>query len=160
MSPKAFRELGDKFGTNPVGTGPFKFVEYRPGQHLIVDANPAYWGRKPAVQRIRYRFIPENGTRMAALEAGEVMLVDHWANTKRTMHANAEVDRLLVDARETFDDARVRADYRRAQEILWDECPWIWLYEQPDMLAISKELKGFTSRRDEYMLFWNASLEG
>lgn len=34
------------------------------------------------------------------------------------------------------------------------------LYEQPDMLAISKELKGFTSRRDEYMLFWNASLEG
>lgn len=109
MSPKAFRELGDKFGTNPAGTGPFKFVEYRPGQHLIVDANPAYWGRKPAVQRIRYRFIPENGTRMAALEAGEVMLVDHWANTKRTMHANAEVDRLLVDARETFDDARVSA---------------------------------------------------
>ena len=29
---------------------------------------------------------------------------------------------------------------------------WIWLYEQPDMLAISKKLKGFTGRRDEYML--------
>lgn len=77
MSPKAFRELGDKFGTNPVGTGPFKFVEYRPGQHLIVEANPAYWGKKPAFQRIRYRFIPENGTRMASLEAGEVMLVNN-----------------------------------------------------------------------------------
>ena len=84
----------------------------------------------------------------------------HSANTRRTMHANAEVDRLLVDARESFDDARVRADYRKAQEILWDECPWNWLYEQPDMLAINKKLKGFTGRRDEYMLFWDASLEG
>ena len=29
----------------------------------------------------------------------------------------------------------------KAQEILWDECPWIWLYEQPDITAINKKLQ-------------------
>ena len=58
------------------------------------------------------------------------------------MHANAEVDRLLVDARESFADACVRADYRPSPGARMGRCPWIWLYEQPDMLAISKKLKG------------------
>src|SRR5207247_2643593 len=77
LSPKAFRELGDKFPTNPVGTGPMKFVEYRPGQHVVMEAHPGYWGKKPAFSRMRFRFIPENGTRIAALEAGEVMMVNN-----------------------------------------------------------------------------------
>ena len=84
----------------------------------------------------------------------------HSANTKRTMHANAEVDRLIVDAREQFDDARVRADYRKAQEILWDECPWIWLYEQPEILAINKKLRASPAAATSTCLFWNASIEG
>jgi len=47
-----------------------KFVEYRPGQHVVMQAHPGYWGKKPAFSQIRFRFIPENGTRLAALEAG------------------------------------------------------------------------------------------
>jgi hypothetical protein len=50
-------------------------------------------------------------------------------NASRTMHANAELDRLLVDARESFADAWCPPTPARAQEILWDECTWIWLYE-------------------------------
>ena len=42
-----------------------------------MEANPAYWGGKVGFSRMRFRFIPENGTRMAALEAGEVMMVNN-----------------------------------------------------------------------------------
>jgi peptide/nickel transport system substrate-binding protein len=80
-------------------------------------------------------------------------------NARRTLYNNPEVDRLIVDARENFDEARVRADYQTAQEILWSDCPWIWLYEQPDITAINKKLKGFVARRDEYLMFWDASLD-
>jgi peptide/nickel transport system substrate-binding protein len=77
LSPRAFRELGERFPTNPVGTGAMKFVEYRPGQHVVMQAHPGYWGKKPAFSQMRFRFIPENGTRLAALEAGEVMVVNN-----------------------------------------------------------------------------------
>jgi peptide/nickel transport system substrate-binding protein len=340
LSPRAFRELGDKFPTNPVGTGPMKFVEYRPGQHVVMETNPGYWGKKLAFSRMRFRFIPENGTRVAALEAGEVMMVnnvppdqiarlranpnlrviasptnrvmfialrtdrkpfndkrvrqalnhaidreaitksimggmapiakaplpdavfgahtglppyrydperakklladagaagapfflgvpngrylldkqvgeaiagyleaiglnvkfesplwstfvnevtkydkskydgfmfgwgvvtgepdqlmgDHFHSTavKRTLYNNPEVDRLIAETREGFDQAKVKAAFFKAQELVWDECPWIWLYEQPDINAIHKRLKWTAGRRDEYLLFFDASLD-
>lgn len=43
MSPRALKELGPRIATNPVGTGPYKFVEYLPGQHILMEANPQYW---------------------------------------------------------------------------------------------------------------------
>jgi peptide/nickel transport system substrate-binding protein len=75
MSPRAMQELGPKIATNPIGTGPYKFVEYVPGQHVLMEVNPQYWGPKPPSNRLKIRFIPENGTRLAALESGEVMMV-------------------------------------------------------------------------------------
>jgi ABC-type transport system substrate-binding protein len=86
-----------------------------------------------------------------------MMFPPNGANRGR--YSNPEVDRLIVDARENFDEARVRADYQKAQEILWSDCPWIWLYEQPDITAINKRLKGFVGRRDEYLMFWDAALD-
>ena len=311
----------------------------RPGQHVVMQAHPGYWGKRPAFSQMRFRFIPENGTRLAALEAGEVMVVnnvppdqisrlranpnlrviisptnrvifialrtdrkpfndkrvrqalnyaidrealskgimgglapiakaplpesvfgahpslppyqydperakkllveagaagapfflgvpngrylldkqvgeaiagyleavglqvkfesplwssfvnevtkyerskydgfmfgwgvttgepdqlmgDHFHSTavKRTLYANPEVDRLINEARENFDEARVRAAYLRAQEIVWDECPWIWLLEQPDINAVNKRLKWTAGRRDEYLLFHDVAL--
>jgi peptide/nickel transport system substrate-binding protein len=339
LSPKALADLGDKFSTNPVGTGQYKFVEYKPGQHALFERNPDYWGKKANFQRIRIRFIPENGTRLAALEAGEVMFVDNvppdqisrlkgnkdlqvqisrsnrvifvqlrgerkllsdkrvrqamnyavdkeaitrdllggmapiaggpmaealfaartdlplykydperakrllteagavgatwvfgspngrylldrqvaqaiagyvdavgikvnheiaeWASfiaeqnkyengrydsvmlgvgvgsgepdhqmkdyyhsksARRPGYSNPEVDKLLDEAAQSFDEARVKAAYSRAQELIWDDCPWIWLYEQPDITATNTKLKWTGGRRDEYHLFWDASM--
>ena len=88
------------------------------------------------------------------------LMGDHFYSTavKRTLYANPEVDRLINEARESFDEARVRAAYLRAQEIVWDECPWIWLLEQPDINAVNKRLKWAGGRRDEYLLFHDATL--
>jgi ABC-type transport system substrate-binding protein len=57
----------------PPGTGPYKFVEFIPNDRVVVEANPNYWGpNKAAFQTIVFRRIPEDATRLAALEAGEI----------------------------------------------------------------------------------------
>lgn len=63
------------FGNKPVGTGPYKFVEWVKGDHVTLQANADYWGKKPTVQSVVVRMIPEAATRVAALRANEVDLI-------------------------------------------------------------------------------------
>lgn len=56
----------------PIGTGPFKFVNYTPGQHCIVERNPDYWmPDRPYLDRIITRFIRDPAAATAAVESGE-----------------------------------------------------------------------------------------
>jgi peptide/nickel transport system substrate-binding protein len=58
----------------PVGTGPFKFVEWKKGQYIRLDKNKDYWQKGlPYLDRIVGRFIPDASTRTAAMENGEVL---------------------------------------------------------------------------------------
>lgn len=58
---------------NPVGTGPFKFVEWKKGQYIRLDKNPDYWKEGyPLLDRIVARIIPDASTRTATMESGEV----------------------------------------------------------------------------------------
>lgn len=76
VSPTAINKLDvAEFGLHPVGTGPYKFVEWVPNDHITLDANPDYWGGKPQVSRILYRIVPESGARTAALRSGEADIV-------------------------------------------------------------------------------------
>jgi peptide/nickel transport system substrate-binding protein len=79
VSPKAVREMGDeKFGLNPVGTGPFKFGEWQNDNYVRVNKNPDYWvmgadGKPvPYVDRVEMRVITESSSRLTALQAGDV----------------------------------------------------------------------------------------
>ena len=77
MLPKHLFEGQDpKSATNankPVGTGPFKFVEWDKGQFIRLDRNDQYWKPgQPYLDRIVARFIPDPSTRSAAMEKGEV----------------------------------------------------------------------------------------
>ena len=60
-----------KFAEAPVGTGPYRFVEWKRGQHIVLARNAGYRGDKPAVEKVTYRFVSEPGTRLAGLSAGE-----------------------------------------------------------------------------------------
>jgi peptide/nickel transport system substrate-binding protein len=73
-SPTAVEKYGTAFGKNPVGTGPFKFVEWKVGQEVILEANKDYWDKAhmPKVQRVIVRNIKDNSQRLAALKAGEI----------------------------------------------------------------------------------------
>ena len=56
----------------PVGSGPFKFTEWKKGQYIRLDRNPDYWKEgRPYLDRIVARFILDSSTRTAALEKGE-----------------------------------------------------------------------------------------
>ncbi len=58
----------------PIGTGPFKLVSYAKAERMVVEANDDYWGAKPTLRKISFRFIPDPNTRVLALQAGEVQV--------------------------------------------------------------------------------------
>ena len=60
----------------PMGTGPYKFVEFTPSQSFVMERNEDYWGKPGNFQGITARIIPESGTRLAALLAGEVQMIN------------------------------------------------------------------------------------
>lgn len=60
------------FYSAPVGTGPFKFVERVPGNYLITDANPDYFAQKAKVDRVIYRYIPDQTVLYTQFRTGEV----------------------------------------------------------------------------------------
>lgn len=75
VSPAAVKRYGADVGRNPSGTGPFKFVEWRARDRIVLARNDDYWGQKPALDRIVFRVIPETSARMIALRTGEVDMV-------------------------------------------------------------------------------------
>lgn len=76
-SPAAIEKSGDKFGDNPVGTGPFKFVEWKRNDSITIEKNEDYWVKDlPKLDRVVFRAIPDNSARLNALNAGEIDLAD------------------------------------------------------------------------------------
>lgn len=67
-----FREVGDSFGVDPSGTGPFQIESWDRGSAINLEANPDYWGGAPSVSGLQFRIIPEPGPRTFALQQGEV----------------------------------------------------------------------------------------
>lgn len=65
---------GSDHGTKPIGTGPFRFVDYRPKERITVERNPDYWGEKPLLARMTFRFYPDRNARLLALQAGDIDL--------------------------------------------------------------------------------------
>jgi ABC-type transport system substrate-binding protein len=67
-------------------------------------------------------------------------------------YANAEVKALLAAARRAAEDDEAEALYQRAQELIWDDAPWLWLSYQADLHAASRRLRGFRARPDELLM--------
>jgi len=71
VPPKYTKEKGaDYLAANPVGTGPYKFVEWLKGDHVTLEANSQYWNGTPPVKKVIFRTVPENSTRIANLLSG------------------------------------------------------------------------------------------
>src|SRR5688572_27387146 len=73
LPSKALKDLGpQKLAEKPIGTGPFKFVEWKRDERLVLERNPNYWQGPADAARVTFRFIPEFSARMAALLSGEI----------------------------------------------------------------------------------------
>lgn len=105
---------------NPVGTGPFRFVEWVPDDHITLKRNDDYWGKKPKLETLTYRVIKEAPARFLELQAGTVDGVDNLSpDDIPTAQADPDIEVYLRPpfnigflginrAHEPFDDQRVR----------------------------------------------------
>ena len=109
-------------------TGPFKVSEYAPGERLVVVRNDNYWGEKPKLQKITFRFYPDDTTRMLALQNGEVDVVttlpraiissvQGQPGVKLTESPVGAVTLMYVAQREASGTPRVLSDVRLRQAV-------------------------------------------
>lgn len=76
ISPKAMKNGSTKNGVNEyIGTGPYILKEVVTDEYAIFEANPNYWGEQPKIKKILVKVIPDNQTRIMALEKGEIDLI-------------------------------------------------------------------------------------
>ncbi|MED1202746.1 glutathione ABC transporter substrate-binding protein [Heyndrickxia acidicola] len=77
VSPKA--DKAGNLNKQPVGTGPFKFVEWVPGDHITLAANKDYWGGTPKLQKVTFKVVPDVNTEVSMLQSGQVQFIDNLA---------------------------------------------------------------------------------
>ncbi|MEO1639627.1 MAG: ABC transporter substrate-binding protein [Pseudomonadota bacterium] len=114
-------ESSAAIGTNPVGTGPYRFEAWEEGSHITLTRNPFYWGRAPQIETATFRFLPDTEAATEAVMSGDV---DVFAGFRpnpslRAISEDPRFDLLIGstegetllsmnNARPPFDDRRVR----------------------------------------------------
>jgi peptide/nickel transport system substrate-binding protein len=120
------RSAAATMATKPVGTGPFKFVSYTPGDRLVLARNPDYFEGAPKLEGVELRIIPEMNVKIAALQAGDIDVVwDLPLDQVKTLGTRADlrVDSvptaswdaaIMNNAIPPFNDKRVRQAFHLA----------------------------------------------
>ena len=121
------RDLVGQLPTHPVGTGPFMFKSYTPGDRLVLVRNPDYWEKgQPKLDGVEERIIPEMSARIAALQAGDIDVIwDLPPEQVKTLAQNPNLRvesvptpswdaAIMNDAIPPFNDVRVRRAFHLA----------------------------------------------
>jgi len=100
VPPGYTEEVGSEgFGQSPIGTGPFKFVEWIKDDRVVLEANPDYFRGAPGVDRLVFRAVPEDSSRVAELLTGGVDLMISVPNQDRARveeNADLAIDEFLT----------------------------------------------------------------
>ena len=75
VSPAAHQKWGKDLTLHPVGTGPFKFVEWVKGDRVVLERSDTYWGGRPLLDRVAVKTVREDSARVLMLEAGDADLI-------------------------------------------------------------------------------------
>lgn len=76
VSQAAVMRYGSDFENNPVGTGPFKFVQWDRNDQIVLQASETHWAGKPAIDKLVFRSIPDNTERYMELQAGNLHVME------------------------------------------------------------------------------------
>ncbi|MBI3706856.1 MAG: ABC transporter substrate-binding protein [Proteobacteria bacterium] len=85
-------------GRATIGTGPYRFVEYLPGDRIVLQRNDNYWGPKPPWPRVTMKLITNDPARVAALLAGDVQIIEAVPTqdiSKLKNNANVQLWRII-----------------------------------------------------------------
>ena len=104
--------------SKPVGTGPFVFKDYKPGESFTATKNPNYWNKPyPYLDEVEFRVIPDALTRASALEAGDVELI-HTTNGDTIKKFRGEADKFpMTEVTDVRRDGLHAAERRRPGEL-------------------------------------------
>jgi peptide/nickel transport system substrate-binding protein len=98
LSPAAVKKLGQDIGRHPVGTGPFRFVEWVRDDHVTVERFDGYWERGlPYLDRIVFRPIPDTNVAVLGLKTGTLDFIDS-AEPKDVAGLRARRDLVYVES--------------------------------------------------------------
>ena len=76
ISPNCMKNGSTKDGVEGyIGTGPYVLTDFVTDEYAVFERNENYWGEKPKIRRITVKVIPDNQTRIMALESGEIDLI-------------------------------------------------------------------------------------
>lgn len=128
-SRKAYETLGEEFPFKPIGTGPFRWVQWVQGQRVVLERNPTYWGAPPKPDRLIIRPILDVNTGIIELETGGVHLImrgsredlDRLSKDRRFVVHRVPTYRVrfisMNVTRPPFDDIRVRRAVNHALNV-------------------------------------------
>lgn len=71
------QSVGDSISTNPVGTGPYKYVSYAEGESLKLEVNENYWGDAPKIANVEFKFLDDPATAYQMLQAGTINVLPY-----------------------------------------------------------------------------------
>lgn len=75
VSPAAVKKFGKDYGRHPVGTGPFKFIEWKSNERVVIDRFEGYWGQGSGTKAVIFRPVTDANTRTAEMLAGGIDLM-------------------------------------------------------------------------------------
>lgn len=118
--PKNYiKEVGwDGYEKNPIGSGPYKFVEHSPGEKIVLEKFDNYWGHKAQIENVEFRFITETSSALMALETKEIDFMDLPISAYERLKKD-ESNQLTFKIYEEFTDARI-AFNKRSDSIFSD----------------------------------------
>lgn len=98
LPPDYMEEVGEEeFARNPVGSGPYRLVEFTESDRYVFEAWDGYWGGRPEVDRVIYQVIPEQSSQVAALLSGQVDMIPTVPGPDRDQVGAAEGISLLTE---------------------------------------------------------------
>ena len=111
LSEKAVTEGGEGYGQNPVGTGPFKFVEWKKNQSIVLEKNADYFLEPAQLDTLTFRIIPESATAISELNTGGVdMVLDVPAQYSNQFGEGSD---LVLESFSTFETKYLAFDHRQ-----------------------------------------------
>lgn len=128
-APEEVMKSGDKVMTNQSGTGPFKVVEVKPQEKIVLERFEDYWGPRPHLDRVEAYFIRDNGARLVALQKGDIDFAQLYEESRPSLMKDPNLEFEAVAAiatmpKDYFNVRRWPMSDIRFRKAVWMGADW------------------------------------